>query len=395
MQYVPKEELDMRVRRFQEQLREAEVEGALIVHRADLFYFAGTIQQAHLYVPAEGAPVLMVRKSFQRAQEESALGEVIPLRSLRNLQETLQNYGHAPGRLGLEMDVVPANTYFLYSHRVFPEAEILDVSSMIRELRAVKTDYELDQMRQASRRVQQVFEQIPDLAEEGVGQVAFAGQVEATARALGHPGEIWNRHWNQGLFYGEILAGPEGAIPSYFDGPLGGQGLSPAMPVGPSETPLHSGDPIIVDFVFVYNGYIIDQTRTFALGELDSSLMEAYDAMVEVQGLVVKTAGPGVTGGELYDLAVERATELGYAENFMGHGEGQVPFIGHGIGLEIDELPLLARRIDMELAPGMVFALEPKVVFPGVGAIGVENDWLVTPDGVERLTMSGDTLRII
>ncbi|MFQ5857930.1 MAG: M24 family metallopeptidase [Anaerolineae bacterium] len=395
MHYTPKHELHTRIRRFQERLQAVEVDGALIVHRADLFYFSGTIQQAHLYVPAEGEPFLMARRSFQRAQGESALQEVIPLRSVRSLPGILKDHGHDPRRLGLEMDVVPAGTYLFYQGRIFPEVEIVDVSAMIREIRAVKTGYELEQIREAGRRLEQVIERIPDLIEEGMSQVTFASRVEAAARALSHPGEVWMRNWNQKPFYGNIVAGPEAAIPSYFDAAIGGQGLGPAMPVGPSETPLRGGEPIIVDFTFVHSGYVVDQTRTLALGGLDSSLVEAYDAMVELQALVVDAAGPEVTGGELYDLAVERATAMGYADNFMGHGEGQVPFIGHGIGLEIDELPLLARRVDAKLAPGMVFALEPKVVFPGVGAVGVENNWVVTADGVERLTMSDDTLRII
>lgn len=395
MHFTPKDELQSRVRRFQERLQAARVDGALILQRADLFYFSGTTQQAHLYVPAEGAPLLMARRSFQRAQQESALENVVPLHSLRNLPAILNDYGHDPGRLGLEMDVVPASTYFYYQSRIFPQVEMVDVSTMIREIRSVKTEYELEQIREAGRRMEQLTQQIPDLAEEGISQVVFASRVEAAARALGHQGEVWMRNWNQKPFFGSILAGPEGAVVSNFEGPLGGRGLSPAMPIGPSETLLRRGEPIIIDLGFAHNGYLVDQTRTFALGELESALLEAYDAMVEVQALVVETAGPEVTGGELYDLAVERAAAMGYADNFMGHGEGQVPFIGHGIGLELDELPLLARRVDTPLVPGMVLAMEPKVVLPGVGAVGVENNWVVTSAGVERLTMPDDTLQIL
>lgn len=395
MHYTPRDELETRIRRFQERLLDAGVDGVLILQRADLFYFGGTTQQAHLYVPAEGAPLLMARRSYERARKESALEDVVPLRSVRQLVELLNDHGHTPSRLGLEMDVVPASTYLFYQDRIFSGMEMVDVSAMIREIRAVKTEYEIEQIRESGRRLEQVMQRIPGLAEEGMTQVAFASRVEEAARALSHPGEIWMRNWNQSPFYGNIVAGDEGAIATYFDAAVGGLGLGPAMPVGPSETPLRRGEPIIVDFTFVHNGYVVDQTRTFALGELDSSLVEAYDAMLEIQTLVVEAAGPGVTGGELYDLAVERATAMGYGEYFMGHGEGQVPFIGHGIGLEIDEWPLLARRAGMALEPGMVFALEPKVVFPDVGAVGVENNWVVREAGVERLTMTDDALHLI
>ncbi|RME46604.1 MAG: aminopeptidase P family protein [Chloroflexi bacterium] len=395
MHYTPRDELDTRIQRFQKRLQDSGVDGALILQRADLFYFSGTTQQAHLYVPAEGTPVLVARKSFERARQESALDEVVPMRSLRNLPDTLADYGYRPRRLGLELDVVPASTYLFYQNRIFPDAEVVDVSTLIREVRAVKSEYELDLIREAGRRMEQVMQQVPDLAEEGISQVAFAGRVEAAARALGHPGEVWIRNWNLGVFYGDMVAGPEGATVSNFDSALGGLGLSPATPVGPTESPLRRGEPIVIDYVFVHNGYIVDQTRTFALGELGASLMKAYDAMLEIQALVVEAAGPGAVCGELYNLAVERAQAMGYGEYFNGHGEGQVSFIGHGIGLELDELPVLAYRASAELVPGMVLAIEPKVVFPGVGAVGIENNWVVTEAGLERLTMADDALHMI
>jgi Xaa-Pro aminopeptidase len=395
MRYTPKNELDARIRRLQERLQTADVDGALIVYRADLFYFSGTIQQAHLYIPTEGTPLLMARKSYSRAREESALEQVVPLRSLSKLADILAEFGHRPRRLGLELDVIPASLYFYYAERVFPGVELRDVSSLIRQVRVVKSPYEVELMREAGRRLDQVLRQLPQIVRPGMSQVAFAGELEARARALGHQGEVWIRNWNQGIFYGAIMAGPDAAVASYFDSPLGGRGLSPAMPVGCSEAPLVAGEPIIVDFTFVYQGYIVDQTRTFALRRLDEELAKAYDDMREIEQVVIEAARPGVTGGELYDLAVERATAMGHAEHFMGHGEGQVAFIGHGIGLEIDELPLLARGVTTPLEPGMVFALEPKVVIPGVGAVGIENNWVVSDDGVERITVSDDALGII
>ena len=395
MRYTPKSELETRIQRFQQQLQRVDVDGALIVQRADLFYFSGTTQQAHLYVPAEGEPVLMARKSYQRAREESALEQVVPLRRLSKLADLLADHGHRPRRLGLEMDVIPASLYFFYTERIFPDAAVHDVSPTIRQVRTVKSPYELKLMREAAQRLDRLLQQVPEIARPGISQVVFAGELEARARALEHQGTVWVRHWNQTVFYGAILAGPDAAVPSSFDSPLGGRGLSPAMPLGPSRAPLAVGEPIIIDLGFAYEGYLIDQTRTFALGHLDETLMRAYDAMVEIERQVIEATRPGVTGGELYDLAVNLAAELGYAEHFMGFGDDQVAFIGHGIGLEIDELPLLARGVKAPLEPGMVFALEPKVVYPGLGAVGIENNWVVTEDGVERLTVSDNTLRII
>lgn len=395
MRYTPRGELHRRVQSLQHHLQAADLDGALIVHRADLFYFSGTTQQAHLYIPTEGTPVLMARRSYTRAREESALENVVPLPSLRKLAGILAEFGHTPRRLGLEMDVVPASLYFFYTERVFSGVQASDVSPLIRQVRAVKSPYELDLMREAARRWDQVIRQVPAIARPRISQVAFAGELEARARALSHQGEVWIRNWNQNVFFGAIIAGPDAAVLSSFDSPLGGRGLSPAMPLGPSETSLTAGEPIIIDFAFAYEGYMVDQTRTFALQRLDDQLVKAYNDMREIEQRVIEATRPGVTGGELYELAVEQASTMGYAETFMGHGEGQVAFIGHGIGLEIDELPLLARRGSTPLEPGMVIALEPKVVFPGIGAVGIENNWVITDNGVERITVSDDSLKII
>ena len=106
-------------------------------------------------------------------------------------------------------------------------------------------------------------------------------------------------------------------------------------------------------------------------------------------------AKPSATGGELYDLAVGLAAELGYGEYFMGHGDERIPFVGHGVGLELDEYPFLARGQDMPLEKGMVIALEPKLIYPGLGVVGIENTHLVTDDGLETLTVSEEDIIIV
>ena len=134
-------------------------------------------------------------------------------------------------------------------------------------------------------------------------------------------------------------------------------------------------------------GYIADFTRIFALGRLPRELARAYDVALRVQE-VVRTHGAarGVTCAAVWAAARDGGRgRPGSATSFMGRGEGKVRFVGHGVGLELDELPVLTTS-DLELAEGMVFALEPKFVLPGLGAIGVENTWHVTADGIEALT---------
>ena len=150
-----------------------------------------------------------------------------------------------------------------------------------------------------------------------------------------------------------------------------------------------------MDYVFAYQGYMADHTRIFSLGELSETLVEAHQAMLEVQSLIMDRARPGAKAGDLYELALEKTAELGYEDYFMGGGPDRVRFVGHGIGTEVDEYPFLARGQDLELEAGMTIALEPKLVIPDKGVVGIENTHVVTPTGLEQLTVYDDDIHIL
>ena len=153
---------------------------------------------------------------------------------------------------------------------------------------------------------------------------------------------------------------------------------------------------MIVDFAGSFDGYLVDQTRIFSIGRLPDRLMKGYDDMLKVQEKMTEIVAPGVPWGRVYDECLALAGEMGYADSFMGGRGAQVSFIGHGLGLEIDEYPFIARGFnDMIFEPGMVFAFEPKVVFPGEGAVGIENTFYLTEGGLKRLTYSDESLVIL
>ncbi len=395
MRYTPISELEARVGKLQVLLAAHELDGALIVQNADLFYFAGTIQQSHLYVPVEGQPVLMTRRSLPRARTESALERVVSLNSPREVPRLLQEHGYAlPTKLGLELDVLPANLYLGY-REIFGDAELCDASSLIRRVRAVKSTFELAAMRRAAKIAEKAFEAAGNLIVEGIAEVELAGKIEAVARANGHQGLVKFRLWNNEMFYGHLMAGKSAAQTSYLASPTGGTGTSPAFPQGASLHKIRRGEPILLDYVFVSDGYIVDQTRIFGLGSLSDKLLRAHAAMVEIQNAVAQAAKPGVTGGELYQLAVSLSQQKGYAEHLGGIGKDRVTFVGHGVGLELDEYPFLAKGQAMPLESGMVIAVEPKVTFPNIGTVGIENTYVVTERGAERITRGSDELRIV
>jgi Xaa-Pro dipeptidase len=175
---------------------------------------------------------------------------------------------------------------------------------------------------------------------------------------------------------------------SHLDAPSGGRGINPSVAQGAGFRIIRRDEPVSVDFVGNVGGYLIDQTRLMVIGDLAPALEEGFYQARTIQDRVVESARPGIAWSDLYDIAVRAAGELGVQDRFMGPPEEQVRFVGHGLGLEVDEYPFLAPRLDSALVSGMVFALEPKIFHPGKGLTGIEDTYLVTDDGLERLTVT-------
>jgi Xaa-Pro aminopeptidase len=223
-------------------------------------------------------------------------------------------------------------------------------------------------------------------------EIELAGRVEAAARRGGHQGLVHMRGWNQEVFYGQLSSGEAAAMQSFPDIPLAGEGPSAASPLGAGRRRVVAGEPVILDYVAVLDGYMLDQTRTLAIGTLPEKFGRAHDAAVAILVDVQSAIRPGVTPQDLYRRSLERARELGVAEAFMGSGPLRARYLGHGVGLELDEWPVLAEGWTDPLQPGHVFCVEPKIVFPGEGAVGIEDQYAVTPEGAERLTLPDQRL---
>lgn len=388
-------ELGGRIDRLQQALLEKDVDGALIVQKTDLFYFSATSQQGYLYVPCEGEPLLMVFKDFDRARQESPLAQVVQIGSPRKLPEIIASHGlGSPQVLGLELDVLPTNLYFQYQ-KIFENSKLTDFSTEIRLIRAVKSDYEIDCIKQAARGSDLVCAKVSELVAEGKTELQLAGELESYARSLGHQGIVRMRLWGSEMFYGHLLSGADGAVPSYLASPTGGKGPSRLTGQGAGFNQIKRNEPILVDYVFALNGYLSDHTRIFSLGELPEELLEAHDAMLDIQQQVVKQATPGIASGDVYDFMINLAEEKGYVKWFMGVGERRIRFTGHGIGLELDEFPFLAKGQELKLERNMIIALEPKLIIPGKGVVGIENTHQVTDSGLVPLTRSPDSITFI
>lgn len=394
MHATPESEIQARIAGLQTLMAENGLDAALIVQRADLFYYSGTGQDAHLFVPREGSPLLLVRKSFERAIADSPITDISELKSLTQLKQAV--YSSHPARieaLGMELDVLPVNNFRLYEG-LFSESQIKDVSPLIKRQRSVKSPYELEIMKRAARLNDGMFRSVKDILKEGMAEMEFAGLLEAFYRKHGHQGYVRVRSFNQEVFYGHVMSGPNLAVPSCSVGPTGGPGLNASMPQGAGSRIIRRHEPVSIDYVGTLDGYQVDQARTFFLGEPPEKFLRMHDVALSIQNAIAQRGAPGVRAEELYNLALEMAEQAGLSEGFQGYPQ-PVPFIGHGIGLELDEYPLLGRRSPHVLEPGMVVALEPKFILPAEGLAGIENSFVMSSEGFAKLTLFDDAIQVL
>lgn len=393
--YTPQSEIETRIKKLQESLDQAGCDGAIIVHHTNLFYFSGTSQSGHLFIPKTGEPILMVKKSYDRAKQESPLPNIASVTSLKKIPEFLQRAGYGNLKvLGFELDIIPYNTVQMYKE-IFDRSEVMDVSGIIKPIRIVKSTWEIDLLKHACAVVDQVFGDVPGMLREGMTEIELASLFEAGMRRRGYGGICQMRAFNQEFFLGNIVSGGSGAVPTYFDGPIGGWGLTPANnPHGAGWKKILRNEIIYIDYTCVVNGYTADEARMFVMGELSENLVKAHKGAIAIQEALLNMAKPSVECQTLYDRSLQMAAEMGYEDNFMGMGNDRVRFVGHGVGLELDEAPIFARGVRTQLQPGMTFAFEPKFVFPE-GAIGTENTFVMKEEGVETLTKAVESITSI
>ncbi|MEW6742363.1 MAG: Xaa-Pro peptidase family protein [Planctomycetota bacterium] len=377
-------ELETRVATLQSAIARAGLDGALILQRADLVYYAGAILQGALALPARGEARLFLWRGLGRLGETSPFEPVV-LRGFTQLPAAL---GESPcgswRRIGLEEDVLPVSTLRNLSLAAWSHAEFRDVSLLIRQQRSVKSETELTWVRDAGRALVTGFRAIPSIAREGMAEYELCAQMQVVMRRAGDQAGVRVRAFD-GEAPGVVAYGPSAAVDIVFDGPLGHPGRSPYSPMGSGDRPLGRDCPLIVDVVAGVHGYTADMTRTYALGRLDKRFVEAHDFCVQVIEELARRMVPGAIPEELYLWAVAEADKAGFSDNFMNRGRNKVRFLGHGVGLELDELPVLAKRFTDPLRENMVVAIEPKIVFED-GAVGVEDTVIVKDYGAEVVT---------
>jgi Xaa-Pro aminopeptidase len=390
---VPFRELEERMRRFIDLMdrKNPSWETACIFGKLNQYYFTGTMQDGMLYIPRKSQPVYFVRRSYERAVKESKFPDIRPMNSFR---DAANDTGPCSGTVYLEMERVPLALYSRFL-KYFPFRDAKPLDLQVSEVRAVKSAFELALLEKAGKQHRYVLEdRVPALLGAGMSEANLGGELYAEMVREGHHGIVRFGMFDTEIIIGQLGFGESSLYPTYFDGPGGAYGMGPAAPVlGSRDRLLASGDLVFIDTGFGVDGYHTDKTMTYMFGSpIPGHAVEAHHRCVEIQDEIASLLKPGNPPSTIYSAIMDGLDE-DFMKNFMGFGDRRVRFLGHGVGLQVDELPVISRGFDEPLQEGMVFAVEPKKGIPGVGMVGIENTYIVTPGGGRCIT--GDSKGLI
>ncbi|MDD1701520.1 MAG: Xaa-Pro peptidase family protein [Methanoregula sp.] len=383
--HVPASELTARMTRFRDRMDRdnPDWEVAAITGKINLYYFTGTIQDGLLYIPQNGDAIFWVRKSYERAGEES---EFPNIRRMSSYRDAAAVTGQIKKPVYLELDSVSLAQYGrIQKHFAFSGVQPLD--AQVSAVRSVKSPYEFSLMERAGKIHRHVLEDcVPDLLAEGMDEVTLGTELYSAMVREGHQGIVRFGMFNE-MVLGQIDFGTSSICPTCVDTPGGISGLHPSVPLmGSRERKLKTGDLVVIDIGCGVEGYHTDKTMTYMFGKpVPEEAIRAHERCVAIQDETASLLKPGAIPSEIYST-VMNGLEPEFLENFMGYGKHTVKFLGHGIGLLIDELPVIAKGFDEPLQERMAFAIEPKKGIRGVGLVGIENTFAVTPGGGRSLT---------
>jgi len=384
---TPKAELDHRHDALGPHLDRAELDLTIIVTNPNLYYLTGSIQEGMMVLsPQCPGPTYMVKRVLDRAHWESPLEDIRPAVSPRKLGETLGITNVR--KLGLELDTVPHAWVERLRTALGDGVELFDVSATLRAVRSAKSPWEVACIKEASDQIDHAMERARLILTEGMTELELAAELERELRRQGMEGLVRMHRFGSEMHIGGVLSGLSATMPTWHQAVMGGSGLSPSLPHGASRRKIQKGEPVAVDLCGINRGYISDETRTFVLGGLPEEAAEVQAATQEILRAMEAELRPGAHCEAVWMAAEAMAEEEGVTEGFMGIGDTKMRFIGHGVGLELDELPILADGIQGQIPEGAVVAIEPKVVLAGYGVLGEENTYHVRAAGIKQLTLA-------
>jgi Xaa-Pro dipeptidase len=380
---TPREEVLQRISNLKARMADAQIDFCVIMQSADLFYLTGSAQKGTLVLPVDGEPLFFVQRSIDRATAETPL-PIIGIGTDKEIGQMVREAG-IRGKGAMELDVLPVALFERFKG-ITGFADFDDISSIVRDLRIVKSPFEIEQIRKSGSICDWIFTKAREVIKEGARELDIDADLVAEGRKFGHQGLLRMRGFNQEMMSLYVAAGYAGTVPSNADVPVSGLGLTSALAQGSSVERVRRGIPLIVDTSGGHNGYITDETRSYVVGDLDELFVEPFEVSRAIVEETEVFAKEGIDSTEIFEKAIARVKRAHLQDHFMGFGKTQVTFIGHGLGLEINELPVITARHHFMLKEGTVFALEPKFIFPGKGVVGIEVDFIVRKNGLERVT---------
>ncbi len=392
LEQLPLSEVRNRVDRVRGHLRELcpNASGLLVFSRLSIYYFSGSWANGMLWLPLDGEPVLLCRKGLERSELDSPLSRILEYKSYSQVPGLLKEAKAPLGdQLAVEMTGLPWSMGELLRTKL-PDVSFVPGDMAINWARAVKTEWELNKLRLAGARHDHALnDTLPDLIHPGMTEREISLAVWDAFYRHGHQGMMRMQNAGEEIFLGHVAAGDSGNYPSVFNGPLGLRGAHPALPfLGYSGKVWKKQEPLAIDCGFCLEGYHTDKTQLYWQDEasIPDAADRAQDFCLQIQEHLASRLLPGAVPADIYRECIKIVLQNDMGEGFMGLGRNKVGFLGHGIGLAIDEWPVIAPSFEKPLQENMVLALEPKIGIPGLGMVGVENTFLVTPRGGQSLT---------
>ena len=374
-------DLFFRQKKVQKSISEAGADGILLTNDVNIYYMTGLVFNGYYYLPADDEPMFFVKRPDGFSGER-----IFSIRKPEQIPDILTSNGWPiPENILLETDEITYNECIRLQN-AFGFGKISNATTLMRNIRMIKTEWEVEQLRLSAEKHAASYSNIRDCYRSGMTDLRFQAEIERQMRIHGSRGVFRVFGPNMGIFMGSVLAGNNAETPSPFDFALGGGGQTAFCPIGANGTLLKEGMSIMVDMAGNFTDYLTDMTRVFSLGKLPELAYKAHQVSLEIQDVIDVSAKPGVHCADLYNMAYSIVEKRGLTDYYMGTKQ-QAKFVGHGIGLEINEPPVLTPRSKEVLKTNMTFALEPKFVIPDVGAVGIENSFLVKDTGLEKLTI--------
>lgn len=377
---IPVQEATLRINKIQSLMKNEGIDAILVSDNANKFYTSGRVYNGYTYIPTEGEAIYFVRRPVELEGDSLEY-----IRKPENIAEILIQKGFSmPSSIGLELDLAPYSAVQRIA-KIFPDAKICNASGIMRQARAIKTKYEIELIKNSGTKHTETYSQIPNIYHPNMTDLEFQVEIERISRLEGCLGQFRISGDSMEIYMGNVICGENADAPSPYDFAMGGAGIHPSLPVGCNGTTITQGMAIMVDVNGNYTGYTTDMSRVFSVGTLDELSIKAHACSRRICSELSSMGKPGVEAKSLYEKAIEIVTEEGLEHLFMGHRQ-KAGFIGHGVGIEINETPVIAPRSRDILSVGNVIALEPKFVIPGIGAVGIENTYIVTENGMECVT---------